>query len=83
MESQNGVGGTGDLDKFLQKHDKNAEKYRSLIEEMLGDYERFNWAEDTLIGIFDHVMNTNTISEKQMQAVDNIREAGYKPGRRW
>lgn len=85
MESQNGeqVGGTGDLDKFLAKHDEQAVKYTKLIEEMLGDYERFNWAEDTLIGIYDHVLQNNSITEGQIRAVENIREAGYNPQRRW
>lgn len=84
MESQDGqVGGTGDLDKFLKKSDDRAVKWLGIIEDMMGDYEKFGWAEDTLIGIYDHVMNNNSISDKQIEAVQNIRTAGENPRRRW
>lgn len=83
MESQNGVGGTGDLDKFLKKFDDRATKWTAIIEEMMGDYERFGWAEDTLIGIYDYVLENNSISDGQIAAVENIRRAGENPQRRW
>jgi hypothetical protein len=79
MEPQDGtVGGTGDLDKFLGKHEDNAVKYLRIIEDLLADFETYGWAEDTLTGIWEYVDQNNSISEKQMQAVDNIREAGEK-----
>lgn len=62
---------------FLAKKSKHAEEYLKIIEEMMGDYETYHFAEETLIGIYDYVLANNEITEKQMQAVDNIR-AGAK-----
>lgn len=78
MEQEDGLGA---LHNFAKKNEDRALKWLSTIEDMMGDYERFGWAEDTLIGIYDHVMSHNSITDKQIEAVENIREAGYKPSR--
>lgn len=81
MESENSVGGTGDLDKFLAKHDDRAIKWTKIIEEMMGDFETYGWAQDTLIGIYDYVLQNNTITDGQIQAVENIAASVNR--RRW
>jgi|LSQX01.1.fsa_nt_gb hypothetical protein len=78
MEQEDGLGA---LHNFAKKHDERAAEWLQRIEDMLGDYETYGWAEDTLIGIYDHIMNTNSITDKQIQAVENIRDA--KNNRRW
>lgn len=58
---------------FLAKKEDRAAKWLKIIEEMMGDYETYHFAEDTLIGIYDYVLANNDISDKQIQAVENIR----------
>lgn len=48
------------------------EIYLDDIEEMLGD-EDYEFAEDTLQGIYEWVEENEHITEKQKDAIDNIR----------
>lgn len=78
MEQEDGLGA---LRNFAKKNDERAAEWLATIEGMLGDYEEYGWAEDTLIGIYDYIMENNAITDKQIQAVENIRDANRK--RRW
>lgn len=66
---------------FLAKKEDRASKYLKIIEDMMGDYENYHFAEDTLIGIYDYVLANNDITDKQVQAVENIRASIGK--RQW
>lgn len=62
------------IEEFLQKKqgdDKPVSYWISLLEDMLND-RRFEYAERTLEGIYDHVTLYNVISEKQIMAINNI-----------
>lgn len=55
------------------KREKEPEwvRYRDMIEEMI-DSGDFDWAEDTLEGIYDWVDDHQHITDGQMLAIDNI-----------
>lgn len=80
MESKDDIGGTGDLDKFLNRNADEAVRYMNLLEEMLGD-EDYDFANDTLTGIYDYVMRYNDITPKQKEAILNIQRGVSE--RRW
>lgn len=63
------------VDRFLSKKETRAAEYRELIEEMMGDYSRYGWAESTLLGIYDFINETGCITEKQIEAIENIRRS--------
>lgn len=62
------------LNQFLEKKRGPYLKYKERIEVMMssGNYE---WAAETLLGIFDHIEEHGSISEKQIEAVDNIEKS--------
>lgn len=60
---------------YLRKSEDNAAKYLEQIEEMLSDWETYNWAESTLISIYDFIEEHGYITTKQMEAIDNIRNS--------
>jgi len=67
------------LNQFIQKNEKRAERYLEVIEDMMNDYQnRYDFAEETLVGIYDHIIENNSITDKQIQAVDNIRKSIYE-----
>ena len=78
MEQENGLDA---LHNFAKKSDERAAEWLQTIEDMLGDYDEYGWAEDTLVGIYDYIMENNAITDKQIQAVQNIQEGARK--RRW
>ena len=53
---------------------RKLEDFLELIDECLDD-DDFLFAEDTLKGIKDTVSRTQTVTERQLQAVNNIRNA--------
>lgn len=63
------------VSQFLSKGESNAAEYIELIEDMLGDYSKYHWAESTLLGIYDFIEKEGYITEKQMEAVDNIQQS--------
>lgn len=61
------------VDDFLNKKSVTAAKLRDAISSMLnsGDYD---YAEDTLIGIFEDTEKHDRATDAQIQAVENIRD---------
>jgi len=68
------------LEKFINKNQKRAEKYHAIIEEMLSSGLRYQYAESTLADILEYVEREGTITDAQVEAVENIRE---KPNERY
>lgn len=62
------------LEQFINKNSKRAEEYREIIEDMMGEHSRYGYAEQTLLGILDYIDEENNITDKQVEAVENIRE---------
>ncbi len=62
------------LEQFINKNSKRGEEYREIIEDMMGDFSAYNYAEDTLLGILDYIEENDSITDTQVQAVENIRE---------
>ena len=64
------------LSNFLKKKAGPVIEYREKIESMMssGDYQ---WAEETLLGIYEFINERDMITEKQIQAVDNILNSSY------
>lgn len=65
------------LDDFLTKKEEPAKAYSEKIEEMMND-ERYEWAGDTLTSIYDFILMNGYISQKQMDAVDNIKKSLWR-----
>jgi len=63
------------VSQFLSKGENNTAEYIDIIESMLGDYSNYHWAESTLLGIYDFIEKEGYITEKQMEAVDNIYQS--------
>lgn len=61
---------------FLDRRDELAVSYRQKIEEMLGS-DDYRFAEDTLLGILDYIDAESSITDKQVQAVENIFNSIY------
>ena len=66
------------LEQFINKKAKRAEEYREIIEEMMGDYSAYNYAESTLLGILEFIDEKDYITDAQVQAIENIREKPSK-----
>jgi thioredoxin-like negative regulator of GroEL len=60
------------LDQFINGNAQKAGICQDLIEEMMAS-GRYEYAEDTLLGILDHIRETDSVTEKQIQTVDNIK----------
>lgn len=63
---------------FLKMKRGKVDEYKRKIEEMLEDPENYDWAEETLTGIYDYAIEHDSISEKQMAAVDKIKQSIYE-----
>lgn len=63
------------VSQFLSKRETKATEYIDIIEEMMGDYSKYNWAESTLLGIYDFIEKEGYITEKQIAAIENIRQS--------
>lgn len=62
------------VQQFIDKNSAKARIYQHKIEEMLNDREGlFDYAEDTLKGILDYIHENNSITPKQIQAIENIK----------
>ena len=63
----------GVVQDFLKKKAGPAEQYQKIITDLLDDHTHYGYAEDTLVGILDFVELNGAITEKQIQAVENIK----------
>jgi len=61
------------LEQFINKNSKRAEIYREIIEEMMGDYDAYHYAESTLLGILDYIIDNDSITDAQIQVIENIK----------
>lgn len=66
------------LDSFLNKNSRRAKAYTEAIEEMMGD-SRWRYAESTLLGILQYIEDNDSVTDAQMQAVENIRAKPSSP----
>lgn len=60
------------LQEFMAKKKGPYLEYRTKLEEMMCQ-DTYEFAMDTLIGIYDWIEEHQSISPKQMEAVDNIK----------
>lgn len=68
------------LQEFIDKKSERVVEYLAIIDEMLEDPEcHYSYAEDTICGIQHYIEEYETITDKQVQAIDNIRS---KPSQR-
>jgi hypothetical protein len=67
------------IDDFLAKKRGNALYYKEVIEELLSSGLQYSYADDTLVSILEFIEESGTITEKQMQAIDNIKNKPYEP----
>ena len=63
------------VDKFIQGRKEVASKYLEIIESMLDDYDRYCFAESTLVDIYDFITENGYITLKQIQSVKNIKQS--------
>lgn len=61
------------LSNFLKKKQAPAEKWQRIIEEMLGDYKAYHYAERFLVQMLDEIYENKSLSEGQIKAIENIR----------
>lgn len=61
------------LGKFISQKQSKCEKYYHMIEEMLGDYKSYHYAEKFLVSVMDTIYENKTISEGQIKAIENIK----------
>ena len=60
------------ISQFLNNHSKRAQEYVEIIENMMGEWNRYGYAEQTLVGILNYIDENNNITDAQVQAVENI-----------
>lgn len=61
------------LGNFLKKKEDVAYKWKCIIEEMLGDYKSYHYAEKFLVEMLDAIDEHKSLSEGQIKAIENIR----------
>lgn len=61
------------IGNFLKKKQAPAEKWKGIIEEMLGDYKSYHYAERFLVQMLDEIYESKSLSEGQIKAIENIR----------
>ncbi len=64
---------------FIQGKENRADEYIEIIGEMMGRYDDYGYAQQTLLGILDYIEENNNITDRQVEAVENIRN---KPSRK-
>lgn len=62
------------VQNFLEKREIKASKYIDILEDMLGDFDSYHFAETTLLGIYEFVEENGYITDNQIEAIQNIRE---------
>lgn len=60
------------LKQFIKNKRGPVETYTTRIEEMMND-ERYEFAQETLTGIYDFIIMNDHVTQKQMDAVDKIK----------
>jgi len=63
------------VSQFLSKRETKAADYIDIIEDMFDNYSTYGWAESTLVGIYDFIEKNGYITDKQIEAVENIRQS--------
>ena len=61
------------LEQFINKNSSRAQKYYEILEEMLKS-GRYIYAEHTLADILEYIDENDTITDGQIEAIQNIRE---------
>ena len=61
------------LEQFINKNSKRAEEYREIIEEMMGNYDAYHYAQETLLGILDYIEENHSVTDAQVGAITNIK----------
>ena len=61
------------LEQFINKNSSRAEEYREIIEDMMGDYYTYHYAESTLLNILEFIDENDTITDAQVQTIENIK----------
>lgn len=69
------------IDDFLKKKSDRAEKWLGVINSMMND-PAYDYASDTLDGIYDYICDNSNITDAQIQAVENIQSKPSHYGRR-
>lgn len=62
------------LEQFLNKNSDRAKKWQRVIEGMLNSDGDYDYAEETLGGILEYIEENDTITDAQIQAVENIQD---------
>ena len=62
------------LEQFINKNAKRAEEYLEILSSMIGDPAYYGYAESTLLSIYEYIEEHNQITDKQVEAIQNIRE---------
>lgn len=65
------------VSEFLKKKDDKVRKYEDMVNSMLSPYGKYRYAFNTLRGILDYIEKNNSISEAQIQAIENIKAKPY------
>lgn len=66
------------LSSFINKNENRAVKWQEIITDML-DSNDYRYAEDTLAGILEHIEANNSVTDKQIEAVENIKAKPSNP----
>jgi len=67
------------IDDFLKQKENDCEHWIEVISTMVNSGD-FDWADNTLEGIYEHIDFYKTITDKQITAISNIRNgARLKP----
>ena len=61
------------IDGFANKHIDDVLKWTHTIEDMLGDYKSYHYAEETLVSILDSIEKFRKVTEGQKKAILNIK----------
>lgn len=67
-----------ELDKFIHRNIDDIIEWQNTITDMLDEPHKYGYADDTLRSILYMMDETGAISDKQKQAIENIRR---KPSR--
>lgn len=67
------------IGKFLNKKKNGCDEWRDVIEDMLNGGE-YRYAEDILIDFLDFIDKNDTITDGQIQAIENIKSKPTRNG---
>ena len=61
------------IDGFANKHIDDVLEWTRIIEDMLGSYEHYHYAEETLVSILKSIEEYRKVTEGQKKAILNIK----------